>query len=136
MKKLLSVLTFTLMLFALACGGGDDPESVASDSLSIMEGFISEMEKAGSADDVVKAIDHFSQKMQDIAPRIKKVKETHPDFKLKPGEMGKGYEKIEEKLKELTPKFIGVMGKIMQYANDPKVKDAQKKMMEAMQEMQ
>lgn len=137
MKKLFSLLVVGLFLLAYACGGGggDDPKSVMTDFFKVMDGFFTSVEKAENADALVAAIEKFSEGMQDIAPRMKKVQEKYPELKemkTLPDEL----KEFEAKLKEIKPKFMGVMGKFMKYANDPKVQAAQQKMMEAMKALE
>ena len=133
MKKLFSLLVVGLFLLAYACGGGggDDPKSVMTDLFEVLDGFFASVEKADNADALVAAIDKFSEGMKAIAPRMKKVQEKYPELKdmnTLPDEL----KEFEGKIKEIQPKFIGVMGKFMKYANDPKVQAAQQKMAEAM----
>jgi uncharacterized coiled-coil DUF342 family protein len=136
MKKLFSFLVVGLFLLAYACGGGgDDPKSVMSDFFKVMDVFFADIEKADNADDIVAAIDKFSEDMQGIAPRMKKVREKYPelkDMKNMPDEL----KEFEEKIKEIQPKMMGLMGKLMKYTTDPKVQAAQQKMMEAMKALE
>jgi hypothetical protein len=139
MKKLFSLLVVGLFLLAYACGGsgGDDPKSVMTDFFKVMDGFFAGVEKADNADDIVAAIDKFSEGMKGVAPRMKKLQEKYPELKnMKDGSLPAELKEFEGKLKELKPKFIGVMGKFMKYATDPKVQAAQQKMMEAMKALE
>jgi len=138
MKKLFSLLVVGLFLLAYACGGGgDDPKSVMKDFFNVMEDFYANVDKADNADDIVAAIDKFSEGMQEITPRLKKLEEKYPELKnMKEGNLPPEFKEFEEKMKEIGPKMMGLMGKFMKYANDPKVQAAQKKMMEAMQALQ
>jgi len=137
MKKLFSLLVVGVFLLAYACGGGgDDPKSVMNDMLNITDQFIAGLGKAQSADDVVSVIDNYSASMQKLAPRLKAVQEKYPELKgMKGDNLPAEFKEFEQRIKDLSPKMMGVMGKIMQYASDPKVQAAQKKMLEAMKEL-
>jgi hypothetical protein len=140
MKKLFSLLVVSLFLLAYACGGGggDDPKSVMTDFFNVMDGFFADVEKAENADAIVAAIDKFSKGMKDVAPRMKKMHEKYPELKnmKDPSKLPPELKEFEGKIKEMEPKFVGVMGKFMKYATDPKVQAAQQKMMEAMKALE
>jgi hypothetical protein len=137
MRKLFSVFAVGLLLLAYACGGGgDDPKSVMEDVLKVGDTFIADMEKANDADGMVSAIEAYAAGMEELAPRIKTVKEKYPDLG-KPGtEMPEDLKEMEPRFEEFGKKLMGMMGKMAQYASDPKVMEAQKKLMEAMKVLQ
>ncbi len=134
MKRLFSVLTIiSLFLILSACGGGDTPESVMNGYFNILEDYLNDMEKADSADDIVGAIETFSDKMKALAPRMKAIMEKHPELKgMKGGKLPEEYKELNDRMQKLMPRMIGVFGKMMKYGNDPKVKEAQGKLQEAM----
>jgi len=136
MKKLLLVLVVAMLVFGIsACKGSDSPKAVLNDFLGLFDGFLTNMDKADNADKVVAAIDTFSVAMQAIAPRMKALEEKYPALKagMKGGAMPEEFKEFEQKFKDMTPRMMGLFGKMMQYANDPKVQAAQKKFQEAMQ---
>lgn len=134
MKKLFSLLVVGLFLLAYACGGGDDPKSVMNESIDAMEDLISDLEGADNADEVVAAMDKFVDTMKKLKPRVMALQEKYPELKnMGQGKLPEEFKEIEERMKELMPKMMGVFGKLAQYANDPKVIEAQKRMQEAMQ---
>ena len=134
MKNLFSMLVVGLFLLAFACGGGgDDPKSVMNDYFDVMDGFINGLDKADSADAVVAAMENFAAKMKDLKPRMMALEEKYPELKkMKQGQMPEEFKEFEDRFKEMMPKMMGIFGKIAQYANDPKVQEAQKKLEEAM----
>lgn len=134
MKKLFSLLVVGLFLLAYACGGGgDDPKSVMNDYFDVMEGFINGLDKADSADAVVAAMENFAAKMKELKPKMIALEEKYPELKkMKQGQMPEEFKEFEDRFKEMMPKMMGIFGKIAQYANDPKVQEAQKKLEEAM----
>jgi uncharacterized coiled-coil DUF342 family protein len=136
MKKLFSLLVVGLFLLAYACGGGggDDPKSVMNAAADAFEALVNDLDGADSADEVVTAINKFADKMKELKPKIKAMEEKYPELKnMGKGEMPEEYKDIENRMKELMPKLIGLFGKLQKYAADPKVIEAQKKLQEAMQ---
>jgi len=132
MKKMILFVAVIAPLF-WACGGGKyaEPQAVMTDMVQVYEGFITGMEKAGSADDVVKAIEGFSDGMQKFMPKMKELSQKYPELmntKAAPAEL----KPLMDKMEELSKRMMGSMGKIMQYATDPKVIAAQQKMTAAM----
>ncbi len=134
MKRLFSILTIiSLFLILSACGGGDTPKSVMNDYFNVMEGYLNGMEKADSADDIVGVIETFSNKMKTLAPRMKSMMEKHPELKgMKGGKLPEEYKELNDRMQKIMPRMMGVFGKMMKYGNDPKVKEAQKNLQEAM----
>lgn len=136
MKKLVLVLIVAMFMFGLtACKGSDSPKAVLNDFIGLFDGFLTDMDKADNADKVVAAIDTFSVAMQAIAPRMKALEKKYPELKtgMKGGTMPEEFKEFEQKFKDLAPRMMGLFGKMMQYANDPKVQAAQKKFQEAME---
>jgi len=140
MRKLLMILVCLGLLISIsACGGGDaDPKAVLNDYFDVMNDFLTGMEKAESADDVVAAINKFSDGMEDLVPRMKSVQENYPELKNmgSQGKLPEEFKEFEEKFKELMPKMMGISAKLMKFATDPKVMEAQKKLTEAMSALQ
>ncbi|NIM11609.1 MAG: hypothetical protein GTO45_05900 [Candidatus Aminicenantes bacterium] len=137
MKKLFSVLVVGLLLIAFACGGGGkyaDLKNVFEDYIDATEKFFDGFEKADNADKVAAAINDYSDAVKKIIPKMKEMQKKYPDL---------GKEKdVPEELKATMERFQKVMakmptlfGKVAQYGTDPKVQEAQKKLMEVMAEL-
>ena len=137
MKKLFSVLAIGLLLMAYACGGGDDPKTVMKDMLNLFDDLVGDLEKADDADAVVAALEKSAVAMKELAPRMKAAQEKFPALKdMKPGaKLPEEFKEFEKRFEELGPKMMGIMGKMMKYASDPKVTAAGKKWQEAMSAM-
>jgi len=136
MKKLIMVALIMSVLFVLSCKKADSLEGVMDDFMSVMNNYITNMEKANSADDVVRAIEKYTAEMKLIAPRLKKISEKYSQLNSpNPQNLPPELQKYQKKIEELASKMFAVMGKMMQYGNDPKVQEASKKMNEAMEAM-
>jgi DNA repair ATPase RecN len=134
MKRLFSVMVLGLLLLAYGCGGGDSPKAVVEKMLNISENFAADMDKAGSADEVVKAIEKFSDDIKDIEADLKKIKEKYPN--LSKGEMPEEFKEFEERFKKFGANMIGLGAKLGQYMRDENVMKAMKKMQDAMKALQ
>jgi hypothetical protein len=137
MKKIALFAVVGLILFAgTVYGGGKYAEikPIIEKMAVSFEKFITGMEKAENADAVVAALDAFSKVMIDLAPKAKDMLKKYPelkDEKTHPEELKPLLKKVEE----LGKKMFGALGKIQQFANDPKVKEAYKRFMETMAAM-
>lgn len=134
MKKLLTICMLAGLIIAFqACGGGNDPKSVMGEYLTIMDGYIENMEKAESAEQVAAAMNECAERMEAIIPRMKAMMEAHPELKTMRGEnLPDEFSEFSERIKAMGPRMMGLMGKLMQYGNDPVVKEANRKFQEAM----
>ncbi len=133
------VVSVVMVLFVLifaACGGGkyDDVKDVMNGQAKAMEKYINAMENAGSAQDVVGAINGFTSDMKVLVPKMKKTMDQYPEIagKNEPPEELKGE---VEAMKAVSGKMQGAMMKIMQYMQDPAVQKAMEEQGKIMMEM-
>jgi hypothetical protein len=137
MKKIALFALVGLILFAgIVYGGGKYAEikPIIEKMAVSLEKFITGMEKAENADAVVAALDAYTDVMKDLAPKVKELLKKYPelkDEKTHPEEL----KPLLKKMEELGKKMFGVMGKIQQFANDPKVKEAYNLFMKTMAAM-
>ncbi len=141
MKKAIVFMCVALLLVSVsACnkgGGGKygDVKKVMNKYIDATEKFATAMEGVKDADGVVKAIEAYTVVAKDLGPQIKGFETKYPEFK--------DMENLPEELKPLVDRMQGVatkmmssMGKIAEYAADPKVQAAQAKLTEAMGSLQ
>ncbi|MFC1764151.1 hypothetical protein ACFL6U_19015 [Planctomycetota bacterium] len=102
---------------------------------SNMETYVAALDKAGSASDIAKAMNGFSDSIEKLVPKMKAVMDKYPELK--------GKETMPEELKDLedrsataTQKMMGAMMKIGPYMMDPEVKKAQERMSKTMAGLQ
>lgn len=135
MKKLVLFATIGLFLIGMtACGGGGkyaDARAMIEDMLDATEKFIAACDKIENVDDAIAAVNDYAEAMKELQATAKELEKKYPELKDKdnPPEEIKD---LMKKVEEITPKIIGAMGKLMQYATDPKFMEAQKKLGEAM----
>lgn len=135
MKRILIVASLFIVLLAFqACGGkSNDPKAVMGDYLTASEAYIDEMEKSESAADLAKATNNFADRMEALSPRMKAMMEAHPELKgMKGNKLPAGFEKFKDRVEALGPRMMGVVGKLMQYGNDPTVKEANERLQKTM----
>ncbi len=126
-----------LVAGAAACGGGGkygSAKSLINKQIAVMESYADDMEKAGSAADVAKALNEYAAAQKDLIPAMKKFEEQFPEIKEQ--------KDFPAELKPEMDKMQQVMGRIMsasmkaaQYMSDPIVQEAQQKLNEAMASM-
>jgi hypothetical protein len=136
MKKTALFLCIAVLALGLAaCKGAggkySDVVKVMDKYVASMEKFAGALEGAKSADDVATALDSLTTVTKTLAPEMKAFETKYPEFKNQenpPAEL----KPIMDKVMAASTKMMGAMSKVMQYAQDPKVQEAQKKYQEAM----
>ncbi len=135
-------LVFTMLVVSLlmtACGGSagsDSPRAVLEQTLKMMDDLSNALEKADNADQVAAALNQYTKEIEKIGPSMKALREKYPELANNEGKFPEELKDFEEKFNAMGMKMMGaMMGKVMQYASDPKVTAAQQKMMEASQKM-
>ena len=145
MKKLILMATIGMFLFmATACGGGGkyaDAKKVVEEMITVTNDFFNAVEAAEDAQAVAAAIDGYAESMKALAPKMKEMQEKYPELKdMKdedmPAELQGVMKGLEESMKKMMSPESTIAKKMMQYATDPVVQEAQKRMMEAMSAMQ
>jgi len=161
--KKISIATAALAVFAgtllfVACGGGagdaDAPgepgevearavsaprgiRAVYENNIRMMEDFSRAMDKAANADQVTAALNGYTRQMEKLAPQMKALKEKYPQLAdmERTGEFPDEVKDLEEKFTELGMKMMKAMVKVMEYEDNPKVRAAQEKMLEAAEQL-
>ncbi len=136
MKKTVLLLCIAVLALGLsACQGAggkySDVVKVMDKYIASIEKFAASLDGAKSADDVVTALDALTATTKTLAPEMKAFETKYPEFKNQenpPAEL----KPIMDKVIAASTKMMGAMTKVMQYAQDPKVQEAQKRYQEAM----
>jgi len=135
MKRFVLFATIVLFVFGLtACKGGGkyaDVKDVMEKYVAGNEAFVTALDNVKSADDVVTALTALTKVTNELAPKMKEIDQKYPELK--------DLQNPPEELKPLMDRVNAVMGKMMSgmekmmaYASDPKVQEAQTKYQEAM----
>jgi hypothetical protein len=137
MKKVALFAVLALIFFAgLVYSNGKYAEAkpIVEKMTVSLEKFIANLERAENADAVVSALDAYTNVMKELAPKAKALLKKYPelkDEKTHPEEL----KPLLKKMDELGKKMFGVLGKIQQFADDPQVKEANKRFMDTMAAM-
>ena len=137
MKKVALFAVLGLIFFAgIVCAGGryGEVRPIVEKMTVSLEKFITDLQKAENADAVVTALDAYTNVMKELAPKAKELLKKYPelkDEKTHPQEL----KPLLKKMDELGKKMFGVLGKIQQFADDPRVKEANKRFLDTMAAM-
>ncbi len=136
MKKLLSVVAILGLFMVAACGGGggSDVKSVMGDLLDTVDKFAADGGGASDGDAFAAAIENFSDKMKEIIPKMKALKDKYPQL-MQGKDIPPELAEFKDRIEGMQDKMKAGMGKMMNFASNPKVMEAIKKMQEAMKDM-
>lgn len=125
------------VIFLAACGSGKygDAEEIISKQTKISEDFVNGLEQAKNADDMVEAINKFSEEMKPLIPKIKECKEKFPELWASDGEVPQKIQAQQQHLKEVGKKVKVATMSLVKYMMDPKVQEAMAKMGQEMSQM-
>lgn len=131
-------LVLLAILAMVGCGGsGDYDEVVAVNTkfIDAMETYLEDIEKADSASVMADAIDAYAEKMEEIAPQMKAVVAKYPELKDN-AKVPEELKALQERSAAMAEKIPGSFMKAMKYMMDPEVQGAQKRLQQAMAQMQ
>jgi hypothetical protein len=137
MKKVALFAVLALIFFAglvYSSGKYAEAKPIVEKMTISLEKFIANLERAENAGAVVSALDAYTNVMKELAPKAKALLKKYPelkDEKTHPEEL----KPLLKKMDELGKKMFGVLGKIQQFADDPQVKEANKRFMDTMAAM-
>jgi hypothetical protein len=134
-KRMAGLVLIGFIVVLVGCGSKyNDLVKVDTEYLNAMDEYVTGMGKASSAKDMVKVIDRFADKMEKLAPRIKKTRSRYPELK--------NSETVPEELKHIVKKAEALKEKMeagymnmMKYMMDPGVQEAQQRLQIAMMGM-
>jgi len=111
------------------CGRGKyaDAKRVTVKYLDAMDKFASEVEKSSSPEMLVRAVDEFAMKMEELRPEMEAIEKKYPELKdteTPPAEM----EDLANRMNTVSQRLIAAQSKLIQYASDPEVQQALQKL--------
>ncbi len=127
-----------LFIFALlSCSENDDPKTVMLEVTELSNVSIDKLNKVNSADEAIAVIEEYLPKIKTFEPRFKKIKESNPQLaKITAGEkLPKGFEEVEKKRNDLTPKTKELNKKIADFWTNPKFCSTTKKLNDSMKSL-
>jgi hypothetical protein len=130
LKKTLYLFICGLCVVGLInCGDGKyaDAKKVTVKYLDAMEGFASAVERADSPEVLVRAVDKFAGKMEELRPEMEAIEKKYPeltDTASPPAEM----EDLAHRMNTLSQRLIAAQTKLMKYSADPDIQQALQKL--------
>jgi hypothetical protein len=126
---ILSIMVFSFMVI-IGCGKTgkiSESKTVLGGMISVNDILLSDIGKAGSADDVAAAFDKYSNDMNSLMIKAKALEKKYPeirfsDLKNPPKELEADFQKLASINKKIMTSEV--MNKIEKYAKDPKVMKA------------
>ena len=139
MKRNLCIALFGIILciFVMSCGGGGkyaDVIKLNEQFAAAMEDYISEIDQVKNAQDAADAMNRLSDKMEKLAPKIRKAYDSYPELKDKdnmPAEIEASNKKARAAGEEMGATFM----KLMPYMEDPEVVKAQERLSKVMRDL-
>jgi hypothetical protein len=131
-----------MVLAVVMVGGGEasgnsDLRSVYEKNIQIMDDFSVAMDKAANADQVVASLNRYTREMETLGPRIKALREKHPELVEmdERGSLPEELKDLEDKFAAMGMKMIDAMAKVMQYEKGSAVMEAQQRMLTTAQKL-
>jgi hypothetical protein len=121
-----TVSLLIVFLFIIGgCGGSkySDAKKVMQEQVDALKIYVSDIEKAEAAKDMVAAINTYNLKMKELIPEIRKMSEKFPELKNQEA-VPEELKKLSAEIKEISGKLQGAMMKVMKYMQDPEVRNA------------
>ncbi len=138
MKRIHEILAFLLITAFIVYGCGSDgdskAESIIKDQVDVTENYVNDISSAESPQDVVEAIERYTDGMKELIPELKEFQKQYPGYQQ--GKVPEGMEIDLKRLEEISAKIPGAMMKITSYMMDGKVQSAMQKMGEEMSKLQ
>lgn len=131
-RAMLTAVCVLALVLAAGCGGKySDVKKINEEYIEMVESYIAALDKADDKDDVVKAMNNFTDDLEDIWPRMQELREKYPELEGNeppPEELKASMEEAEKVGAKIGTSFM----KVMQYMDDPEVQAAQQRMGQVM----
>ena len=133
-ERMYQILTFVLLTAFMTYGCGSDgsgkAESIIKDQVHITENYINGISSAENSQEVIVAIESYTEAMKKLIPELKEFQKKYPEYQQ--GKIPEGMESDIKRLEEISAKIPEAMMKISSYMMDGKVQAAMQKMGEEM----
>jgi hypothetical protein len=133
MKKLVLILSVTTFLVSLVgCSGGGkyaDAKKVLGEVIDLTKEYISGIEKVENAQDYVAVLNKYGEGMKALKPKFM---ELEKKYNLKGEEPPAELKPLVEEMGKVMAQMMTASMKMAQFATDPAVQEASKKLQEVM----
>ncbi len=137
MSRILLIGVALIGLVGLSgCGKSyDDFVDVNTRYIDAMDDYTTDLEKAGDAEAVAKAVDRYADQMAEIIPEMKKLNEKYADWRDET-KMPEELKPLSEKAEKVAEKIPQTFMKLMPYIQNPEVMAAMERLQQAMAKME
>ena len=131
-----SAICIVIIFGLFACGGGKyaEAEKVMKKQADIGIAYVNDLERANSAKDVAKAIDTYTDEMEELIPDINKMMKDLPEV-LNQEAPPKELAEESAQVAEASEKIQKASKKLFQYITNPEVQKALERMSVVMQKL-
>ena len=130
---ILATVLLTVFLVSCSSDGSNEAKSIIKNQAGVTEDYVNGLANAKSADDVVAAIEHYTEGMKKLIPELQKFQKNYPEYKQ--GKMPEGMEADIKRLEAVSAKLPGAMMKVTTYMMDGKVQAAMEQMGQEMNKL-
>ena len=137
MKKLILITALFMFLLGLAVYGSgvySEVKLLMEKVILSLEKLITGLEEAEDADDIVAALDNYTNEVLPLGPKMKELIKKYPELKELKDENNcpEELKPVMKKIEKLGERMVGGLAIVQEYANDAKVKEAQLRWLKAM----
>lgn len=111
---------------AVGPDGSGEAKSIMKHQASVTEGYVNGLASAKNADEVIDAIERYTEGMKKLIPELQEFQKNYPEYKQ--GKLPKGMEADVKRIEESSAKMPEAMMKVTQYMMDPRVQEAMTRM--------
>lgn len=132
-RKLLIGIALVGLVGLFGCGKSSHSDFVEVNTryIEAMDAYTTDLEKAGDAEAVAKAVNNFADQMAEIMPEMKKMHEKYADWNDE-SKMPEEMKPLAEKAEQVAEKIPQTFMKLMPYIQNPKVMQAMERLQQTM----
>ncbi len=131
---LVTVLLTSFLVTGCSSNGSSEAKSIIKNQANVTEDYVNGLTDAESADDMVAAIEHYTEGMKKLIPELKEFQKNYPEYQQ--GKMPEGMEADIKRLEAASAKIPGAMMKMVSYMMDGKVQAAMEQMGQEMSKLE
>ncbi|MEN8123421.1 MAG: hypothetical protein ABFS35_24000 [Bacteroidota bacterium] len=137
MTRIYGVIAVVLLtVFLVSCGSDESnkAKSIIRNQTSVIEDYVNGLADAKNTDEVVAAIEVYTEDMKKLIPGLQEFQKNYPEYKQ--GKIPEGMEADLKRLEAASAELPGVMMKETVYMMDNKVRAAMEHMGHEMSKLQ
>ena len=130
MKRIYGIMAIAMLAMFLVTGCGSDgskeAKSIMEKQADVTDDFANGLIEAKSADDVIYALDRYTENMKEMVPELLAFEKKYPEYKE--GKTPEGMEEEIKRVEDSSAKVASALMKIEPYMMDEKVQAAIERM--------